>query len=147
MSGIIIGYKTPYYFYMCTPEQVREVLEHELFTPRAGEELGRLDKHLNASLNKLFWQIFWRLALPVIGAIAALTVGWFNLQSQVDKNSSELFVGGRYTQEEHDLYALEIDRRFTESEKARNTLQTVLTDRLDDINDDVKEIRKAVVGY
>lgn len=128
---------------MCDKVEVVEAINEELFTPKNGEDQGRLDKHVDAKLNKLFWRMMRWIGLPIMGLVAA----WFNMQMQVNENSKELIVGGRYTQEEHDLYAIEQDRRFQEVSEKQDALRNDINGQLSDIKADVRDIRKAVVGY
>lgn len=127
---------------MCTKDEVRQVIHEEVFDPTE-DGRSRLDKHIDDKFNQLFWRMMRWIGIPVLGLVAA----WVNIQTQVNNNTEELRTGGRYTQEEHDLYAQEIDRRFDENAEARGAMQESINTQLQDIKDDVRDIRKAVIGY
>lgn len=122
---------------MCiTPEQVKKAIDEELFQPKQGEENGRLDKHIDERNNKLFWKIVRFSLWPILGFIITGTGLYFSVEKRV--TTAELSIS------EHQR---ETDRRFEENEKDRDAMQENINAQLIDIKDDVRDIRRAVLGY
>lgn len=107
----------------------RTIIEREVET--AVDDAG---DHIVARLTK-------RFVLPAIGLTVAIVGLYYALYYQVHGNSVALDQGGRYTQEEHDQYALsqaerdeEQDRRLNEASQERKEQYQNLNAKLDSMN-------------
>lgn len=105
---------------MCTKNEVVEAVHEVLFEQTEdgetyiGREIKRtLDKKADAIVGKLTM----RFLLPFIVAVFSFGGAWYSLQHDVSSIQSKMAEGGRYTQEEHDVFAEEINRRFDEQQK------------------------------
>lgn len=121
--------------YTDTKKAVKEVLleENEHGQSFIGAEVNR---HVDIKAKQIVFSLTMRFAIPLIAVAVTGTGMWYSLRSDVNGNTKSLNEGGRFTQEEQNVYAKEVDRRFEELNKD-----------IDDIKEDTEAIRKAVTGF
>lgn len=112
---------------MCTKEEVKNVVD---------EAEQKLEAKFTMNLNSLFWKMMRWIGLPLLASIITATITWTTLENRVTSNEERLEEGGRYTQEEHDVYT-----------HAHNTIHEHLNDDIAEVKEDTAIIRKAVTGF
>lgn len=113
----------------CTKEELHN--EVETAVEHVFDE--KFDSRLEAGLKLILGKITFRMGVSVVVVISTVAIAWANLNNRVDNNDDAINEGGRFTQEEADVYREEVDRRFQQLEKA-----------LDEMKQDVKYIRNNI---
>lgn len=124
---------------MCTYEEVKGAV-HEVLTEedeKGFTYIGRqVNKHIDRRSNQIVSQLTFRFAVALLLLSFSLGGVYFSINYRLADVENDILKGERWTYEDHLQYSSEIDRRFLELNKD-----------IDEMKGDVKDIRKAVIGY
>jgi hypothetical protein len=123
---------------MCiSEEKIKEIIQEMLFNPKDDGESRlsvEINKHFDQKLDKVVSKLTMRFGIALTGFVFLAGGAWYTHSSQIAQNTEKIQEGGRYTQEEHNAYAIYVESRFLN-----------IDNDLEEIKGDVKDIRKAVV--
>ena len=128
---------------MASKEEIRAII-HEVLNDQddAGMTIiGReINRHVDLKANQIVSRLTLRFAIPFIALVIAGSGAWYTLQRDVSETSAKLQEGGRYTQEEHNDYARQVDEKLTKQQAEINEQQSQFNKLAEDMRKDIRDI-------
>ena len=87
-------------------------------------------------------KLSFRFGIAVIVISFSFGIWITTIQLSINSHERQLSQGDRYTQEEHNAYSTEVDRRFNEVQASIVQLRTDYKEDVTDIKNDVRYIRE-----
>ena len=119
---------------MCTKAEVGEQIQ---------ESVPKIIENVLAKKTAKFVWGYWVLMGTVI---VTATSAWFTLYNQVQNNTDKLSEGGRYTQQEHELYAQQVNIQLDTLSKEIETLRSDYKEDISEMKKDIRFIREKLGG-
>ena len=123
---------------MCNKEETKQAIREVLHEPNGeGETMiaQEINEHFDLKANQIVTRLTVRFGISLVAVTIGATGMWFGLENKVANNTENITEGGRFTQEEHDVYV-----------HNHNSVHSHLGEDIEDIKKDTEAIRKAVTG-
>ena len=128
---------------MASEEEIKKII-HEVLNDQDEQGMtiiGReINRHVDLKANQIVSQLTYRFAIPFIALVIAGSGAWYTLQRDVAETSAKLQEGGRYTQEEHNDYASQVDEKLTKQQAEINEQQSQFNKLAEDMRKDIRDI-------
>ena len=128
---------------MCDEQKMKTVVEDILFNPNENGEtiIGReVNNHLDEKAKDIVYNLTLRFAIPFVGLVVAGAGVWYTLQADVARHEKLLGDEARWSQQQQEVYARNVEAQITQQTMEITQLRTDYADLAKELRTDIKTI-------